>query len=258
MPERAEACNIDSWVEDIATAIGRHVDAWRVVLFGSQARGDARLDSDVDLYVEVEVSCESIAAVEDRIWKLLSARGDPPVDIHVHPPGEIECRADDPGTIEWDVAREGILLYAQVGAPRLSVPPDRVSEPSAHPPASSADWLAAANEDVESARLLLDAGNWRSVCFHVQQACEKQLKALLVSRRVRPPRSHRLELLLAKLHDAGCELPGLRADWSRLSNYAITGRYPGHRIGESEARDALAAAERVVAAVKAAMDAKNS
>ena len=176
------------------------------------------------------------------------------MDIHVHSPGEIECRAGDPGTIEWDVARAGIVLYAQPGAPRLSVPSDRVSEPSGNPPASAADWRSAANEDVESARLLLEAGKWRNVCFHVQQACEKQLKALLVSCGVRPPRSHRLDLLLAKLRDAGRDLPGLHEDWSKLSTYAIAGRHPGRQIDEAESRAALAAAERVVAAVAAAMD----
>lgn len=254
MAKRAEARKIGWGIEDVATHIGQHVDAWRVVLFGSQARGDAGRDSDYDLYVEVRVSCESMAAVEDQIWNLLSRRGDLPVDVHVHPPGEIERRADDPGAIEWDVAREGILLYTHPGAPRLSVPSDRVSEPSQPPPASPGEWLVAAERDMQAAALLLERSNlWPEVCYHVQQTCEKQLKALLASRGVRPPRSHRLELLLARLRGIGCELPGLREDWSRLSNYAITGRCPGRQIGEAEAQDAVRAAERVLVAVKSAM-----
>jgi HEPN domain-containing protein len=104
-----------------------------------------------------------------------------------------------------------------------------------------------------SARLLLDGGMWRSACFHLQQTCEKRLKALLVSRGARPPRTHELQLLLAKLRTVGCELPGLDETWGRLSEYAVDARYPGVQVDEGEARAALAAAERVVTAVTAAM-----
>lgn len=47
MLEHAEAREAGRWIEDVAAAIGQHVDAWRVVLFGGQARGAAREDGDV-------------------------------------------------------------------------------------------------------------------------------------------------------------------------------------------------------------------
>lgn len=253
MTQRAVAGGTDWRIEDIATAIGEHIHAWRVVLFGSQARGDARDDSDYDLYVEADVSRASLADAENEIRKLLSTRGDLELDLHLHPPGAIEDRSNDPGTIEWDVAREGVLLYARPGAPRLSAPATHVSEPARSPPPSMAEWLAAASEDMEVALLSVGAGTWRSVCYHVQQTCEKRMKALLVSRGIRPPRSHQLEVLVNRLREVGCELPGLREDWTLLSSYSVTGRYPERRIDEVEARAAVAAAERVAAAVLAAM-----
>jgi len=45
------------------------------------------------------------------------------------------------------------------------------------------DWLREAEEDLESAQLLIDGGQYHHACFHVQQAAEKALKVALL-----PPR----------------------------------------------------------------------
>lgn len=71
-----------------------------------------------------------------------------------------------------------------------------------------------------------DAGmDLRIVCFHAQQAVEKLLKAVLVSRGAVFARTHNLAHLAELLIQAGTPLP-LPADaLSRLNPYAVIFRY---------------------------------
>jgi HEPN domain-containing protein len=77
------------------------------------------------------------------------------------------------------------------------------------------------------------------------------MKALLVSRFVRPERIHNLEALLRALREDGADLGALDAECTLLSKHAITPRYPaGMHLTEQDARDASAAAQRIIAAVR--------
>jgi HEPN domain-containing protein len=188
------------------------------------------------------------------LWSALAERRED-VDLKVRGRGTIERRRDDPGTIEWDVAREGIVLFADPAAPAIA-PSGRVREagPPDRVPESVHEWVESAARNLRHCRLLWKTTEdhyWPEICWLSHQACEKYLKALLVSRYVRPPRTHKLEKLLATLRRAGVDLPGLDADCALLTGHAIRPRYPeGSKLGESDARVAFAAAERIVGAVE--------
>ena len=99
--------------EAIQRAVRRIVERfhpYRVILFGSHARGEARPDSDVDLLVvmPVEVSRRETAVA------IGVALGDVPFakDIVVSTPEDFEWRKEVTGTIEYPAAHEGKLLYA--------------------------------------------------------------------------------------------------------------------------------------------------
>lgn len=60
------------------------------------------------------------------------------------------------------------------------------------------EWVAKAEGDFRTAGRELqvqDAANYDAVCFHSQQAIEKLLKALLISKGTVPPRTHDLVAL---------------------------------------------------------------
>src|SRR5512143_2066162 len=100
----------DPLLERMVGAIVEHVHPTRVILFGSRARGDAHPDSDYDLLVELETELgynQAVSVVHDAI------RGLPGnVDVLIRKPGELEAQRDDPGRMDWDIAREGIVLYS--------------------------------------------------------------------------------------------------------------------------------------------------
>jgi HEPN domain-containing protein/predicted nucleotidyltransferase len=237
----------------IVARITGQVRAWRIVLFGSRARGDATPESDWDIYLEVDAPRESLKEIRDAVGSLLSGFG-VSVDIKVSGAGEIERRREDPGTIEWDVAREGLLLYSNPAAPTTLAPPRRVGEQPKEPPESVHEWLEAARRDLRHCELLRSANEDFSpeICWLSHQTCEKLMKALLVARHVRPKRTHDLVELLGALRDSGCALPSLDDDCALLTEHAITPRYPaGNNLGVDDARTAFVAAERVVSAVRA-------
>jgi HEPN domain-containing protein/predicted nucleotidyltransferase len=239
-------------LDEIVSRIVESVQPWRVVLFGSRARGDAKDHSDYDLYVEVDGDETLAREVQNRIHLL--KHGPLAIDIKINARGAIDARRDDPGTIEWDVARDGRVLYADPAAPSLRPSPRRVSESSHEPPKSTAEWIESGERDLRHRQLLIenDTDYSPEICWLSRQICEKYLKALLVSRWVRPKRTHDLQELLAALRTAGFALSGLDADCTLLTDHAIKPRYPeGMSLGAEQARLASEAADRILNAVRA-------
>lgn len=88
-------------------------------------------------------------------------------------------------------------------------------------------WLERAEEDLRSARVLLDAGLFNMVCFHCQQTAEKSLKGLLASLNQPIPRIHNLIRLRSLCEDAlgisvGVDEEGLIF----LNDVYLDSRYP--------------------------------
>lgn len=116
----------------------------------------------------------------------------------------------------------------------------------------TARWLSFAEEDLQMAELALERGIWNQVCFHSQQCAEKALKALITSRELAPPRTHKLADLVFVLGEK--TLPDLADDLRSLDRFYIPTRYPdalpgslpGGLPGESDAKEALAVARKVI------------
>jgi len=86
-------------------------DPQQIILFGSQARGDARLDSDLDLLV-VKEEMESPRAEAARIYRALAGLS-VPVDIVVARSDYVRRHRDVVGTVVRPALREGRVLYAR-------------------------------------------------------------------------------------------------------------------------------------------------
>jgi len=116
-------------------------------------------------------------------------------------------------------------------------------------------WIEKAKEDIKAAKLLLDSSaNLNSiVCFHVQQAVEKALKAFLTKAGVRTGRTHDIGFLLRLCEEQDEEFRNLPTEeLSRLSFYAVQIRYPENYYTPSrkEAKKAVEIAEKLISFVE--------
>lgn len=82
----------------------------RIILFGSQARGDARPDSDLDLLVEVDDDVSPETLHWRKRWE---ARRDydGSVDVIPYRAARMRDRADVPGTLAHEAALDGVIVY---------------------------------------------------------------------------------------------------------------------------------------------------
>jgi len=82
-------------------------------------------------------------------------------------------------------------------------------------------------------------------CFHAQQCAEKYLKAMLVAKRSKFPKTHDLILLNDQCGKAGIFVEIDPKSLNTLSDFAVRARYPGDDPTPDEAREAFAIAKVV-------------
>lgn len=102
---------IPSEIRRMAERIVQRFDPERIILFGSQSRGEAGADSDVDLLVVMSVS----GSKRDKQLEIRTALDDFTVakDVIVTTPEDFAWRQEIPGTIERPAVLEGTVLYAR-------------------------------------------------------------------------------------------------------------------------------------------------
>jgi HEPN domain-containing protein len=87
-------------------------------------------------------------------------------------------------------------------------------------------WLAKADEDLAAAqRLLPEIVN--QAAFHVQQAMEKTLKALMVAKRQEIRRTHDISLLVSLVRPLWPDLIPQRFPIAEITEWYLVSRYPG-------------------------------
>jgi len=89
------------------------------------------------------------------------------------------------------------------------------------------EWITYAGEDLETARVLFEAGRYATCAYHCQQALEKILKAAIVyTTKDRPPHTHNLRDLAMQLQ--GLSIPDeVGLTLRRVDPHYRATRYPG-------------------------------
>lgn len=119
--------------------------------------------------------------------------------------------------------------------------------PERYPPDDPREWLRSARSDLALAEANVPGADLEAFCFHAQQAAEKAIKGVLLSRGIRFPYVHDLGALLALATRDGVPVPEKIAVADRLTDYAVLTRYPlPDAVTEDDHREAIRIARRVV------------
>ena len=238
-------------------------DPLQIILFGSQARGDANRNSDIDLLVVFsELSDKRKTAID--IGRALS---DVPVakDIIVSTPEELERSRTRIGSVLRYAQQEGKILWKNLNvaahsgsAQHPALPNIEVTDAmqTADRLADTAQWLRYAEEDLTTAETLLKQPHVppRQACWFAQQSAEKALKAVLIFLQIDFRRTHDLNVLRDLLPDSW-QLKTTLPNLGDLNRWAVEARYPAdmQEATEADASEAVKQARAVWTSVSTAL-----
>jgi len=188
----------------------------RVFLFGSWPRGEATLNSDLDLAVFVsDDRSGEIASIRRKIGEGLHGIH-MNIDLIIAPESLVAEFMSSINSVYYKIVHSGKLVY---GNEKQELKSERKSRMDRQAEVS----LKKAMEDEKVAQ-------WPGspdgpFGFHVQQAVEKLLKALLSQIGLQYERTHDLEDLVEQLQEAGETVPMAVIEYSKFERFAVIHRY---------------------------------
>jgi HEPN domain-containing protein/predicted nucleotidyltransferase len=205
----------------------------RIMLFGSQARGDAHESSDIDLLVVLRESLSREGGWEYA--RQLTGLGKS-IDLKFVEYEKFVHEAAIIGTLYNAALTEGRVLFIDSDEVRMT----------------AEDWIERAEQDIRSAKTLAAARTDDvNIPWLAHQAAEKAIKGLLISKAIRHERSHGLVELCAGL-GPGHALLALREELELPTSVALGSRYPNQLdVTARDVSNCLEAADRVIAIVRA-------
>lgn len=212
-------------LQQITRAIVDIANPVRVVLFGSRARGNADPESDYDIMVEIDDGNrrdDRRRAIDDAMHANSWA-----VDLSIRTPGEFDKARDHPFYVDYDIARDGRVLYRRSDASAHWPGPPRVRESKEDAAWRAAPWLKSAEPDFATIDILASSGKDvpSSMYFHSHAAVEKLLKAAIYVAGTIPPHTHDLKQLLKLCPKELSDREDLRNACAFLYEKLATSRY---------------------------------
>jgi uncharacterized protein len=234
---------------DLLDSVIDHFKPQRVILFGSQARGEATRDSDIDLLVIVDDNTPP----EKLHWQdgFGAYRSKRDADIFPIRVKDFERDRAVANTLAAEADIDGIVVYGSLKGLSMK----RV-DPRARWEALNR-WLEVADLDRNTAEACIAAPSLRpSVAFHCQQALEKLLKGFLTLAGERGGKTHALDRSGAAATKSFPEIEDLVAAAKSWNDWAVVYRYPSDEAppvpDKNELRRALVVIDELAARLQTA------
>ena len=113
------------------------------------------------------------------------------IDLVIVTPQQVRDHQDSPFSVRYPALREGRIVY----------------ERKKHSPDNPAEWIARAKSSFALATAGTPGVLYEDLCFQAQQAAEKALKAVFVSKKIPYQYTHDINALLSGLELQGIEIP---------------------------------------------------
>lgn len=94
-------------------------------------------------------------------------------------------------------------------------------------------WLEQAEYDLQAAQVSKDNDFYEWACFQSEQAAEKALKGVLVHAGWRPPKMHKLAVLMSYCNNANERFRRTKFEFRDLESFTFVSRYPFLIPGEN-------------------------
>lgn len=95
-------------------------------------------------------------------------------------------------------------------------------------------WLKQAYFDLQASKTSLENNYCEWASYQAEQSAEKCLKALLVHSGFRPPKVHKISILVSWCNRARKEFRELNLDFDMIESYTFISRYPFLIPGEDQ------------------------
>lgn len=94
-------------------------------------------------------------------------------------------------------------------------------------------WLSQATFDLQAAEASAENGFYEWACFQSEQSAEKALKSVLVHAGWRPPKMHKLAVLMSYCNNANRQFRKTKFEFRDLEAFTFVSRYPFLIPGEN-------------------------
>jgi len=146
-------------LKDITNRIIEYYKPEKIILYGFYGTQRRKKDSDIDLFIIKDTDKKIIERVSE-VERLFSDRL-LPLDIRVYTSQEVRFLYSIGSPFIEEVIEKGRLFYMRKAVN---------------------SWIKDAEDELDSATILLKHGKYRGACYHSQQCVKKGLKALILEK----------------------------------------------------------------------------
>jgi len=209
-------------IEKMAARIAEEYHPEEIILYGSQATGGAKPDSDIDLFV-VKKTQENFFTRCSAVKRIVrELRGKIEVSPIVFTPEEVLLQLDRGNRFIQQILERGIQLYHDSNFWKGDLNRASKRGDSLFPQ----DWVRVAERDWQRVEKRLSEGDQEDAGFRLQQALEKYLKVFLLANNWELDKTHAISKLLDEAVKYKLQLKSFTDLCERVENYYLVDRDP--------------------------------